>query len=90
MKIQKIDQLHPVGHNTFKGCNNMTKYGIGALITSVSLFTLSNAMDTFDCQGQNASKVVNIDIPASIFGIAGTFLSLIGLKNDEGSGNRYT
>ena len=90
MKISSINQVDNNNNIGFKRASKMTRYGVITLIAASSLFMLSNAIDTFNYE-EKGHLSRNIDIPASILGILGTFISWIGLeKDEEDSGkNRY-
>ena len=81
MKVSQINNNYSKAQNTnFKSANKFCKYSIASLIASSSLFTLSNAVDTFksDKIGKNVTEKVNTF--ASLLGIAGTAMGLFGIE----------
>ena len=83
MKICSINRYDNNQNIGFKRSSNATKFGVSTLIAATSLFMLSNATDSFYSENTTTKKSLNINIPASILGLTGTFISLIGLKQDE-------
>lgn len=80
MKIQSIN-VQNTSHVNCKSASQMTRYGVGALVASSSLFMFSNAIDSFDNQGVVEKRMINST--ASALGIVGTFLGIVGIKDDE-------
>ncbi len=64
-----------------RSINKMTKYGIGSLIASSTIFMFSNAVNSTFANNVECTKVFNS--AASLFGIIGTALSITGIKRDE-------
>ena len=83
MKVYSINSVNNNQNVGFKKCSNATKFGVSTLIASASFFMLSNAVDSFNSENIAKERNTHINIPASILGITGTFISLIGLKQDE-------
>ena len=84
----------PINNNinkniNFEGANKTCKYGITSLIASASLFMASNAFDSFNKEEPRAEKtaLTYMDAAASVFGILGTCLSLIGIKQPDTGSN---
>ena len=79
MKIYSINKFDSNEKIVFKGANNTTKLGIGALIIASSLFMLSNAADSF--VSENSTKTsINMKVPASIFWNYGNFYVINRIK----------
>ena len=89
MKIQAINDQKYSKNIRFKRLNDYCKYGICALISSSSLFMCSNAIDSFRTEKLPKSTMTSLDIAASVFGITGTFMWLIGINlNDDDKYNK--
>ena len=82
MKVNTVSTFNS-SNFTFKHASKMTKYGVSTLIGASSLFMLSNAVDSFNYEDNTNSLSQKIYVAASILGISGTFISLIGLDKDE-------
>jgi hypothetical protein len=68
-----------------RSINKMTKYGIGSLIASSTIFMFSNAVNsTFANNVEDINTCTKVfNSAASLFGIIGTALSITGIKRDE-------
>ena len=83
MKIYSINRWNNENNVIFKKNSNATKFGTITLITATTLFMVSNATDAFYAENNKKQQTFNIDITASILGITGTLISMIGLAKDE-------
>jgi len=90
MKVLPINNINQ--NIKFEGANKTCKYGIAALIASSSLFMFSNAVDSFNKEETKTEKTAlnYVNTAASVLGILGTGLSLLGIKQpDVGSNFRH-
>ncbi|MBR1776857.1 hypothetical protein IJ750_07290 [bacterium] len=81
MQVQRINNCNL--KTNFQGINKFCRYGIGAFIASTSLFMLSNAFDSFSKEAPEYSYTAPLDKAASALGIAGTLLSLFGIRQED-------
>ena len=86
MKVSSVNNFD--NNINFKRTNKITKYGVNTLIAASSLFIISNAIDAFDFENNKNSISKNIDFSASMLGILGTFMSLVGIQEDEEDSNK--
>ena len=92
MKILPINSYSDSKNLSCRGANKTCKYGITALIASTTLFMASNAIDSFEQQEPKTEKTTlkYMDTAASVLGILGTGLSILGIKQpDYGSNFRH-
>ena len=82
MKVQPITNKYYQNNINYRGANKFCKYSIRTLITSASLFMLSNAVDTFKPEKAN-NELGYVNAFASVLGIAGTCMGIFGLEKIE-------
>lgn len=78
----------PISNNNqnntgYKGASKICKYGVSSLIASSTLFMLSNALEPAKSDLINEKVIGCMKHIASVFGIAGTALSLFGIEQVE-------
>ena len=82
MKVQPIENCNQ--NVNLKGLNRSGKIGLYSLITSVSMFMLANAMDTFEPENSRQKPGITVlQTVASVLGILGTAIGLHRIEQDD-------